>query len=360
MSFVEATLMRAREPPLGERSDPVHTREHDVRGQPTALDVDRLVDVAVVDGRRVARPGVGDERRSLFDVLGDETLERGRRRVGEHGHAAPPESSGLSALDSHAYQDLLAPLSATTKPGLLATEVGLVDFDGAGEPVAPGTDEHRAEPVQHRPGRLVGAELKGPLQALRRDPILRRRELPAHREPHREWRPAPVEQRVCRHGRVPVAAGALAAPPGHDPATRVLAPRADEALRPAQPREVVEAVGIGSEPRLELSGRAWVVHSTLGAVDHPSRLVDSDGYPVPAFGVMPVREHPWASVGSTPPTRPPSLCWRGAERLDRAAPTLRRCVTSATEGTLRGPRALGASGAPRAIRDGRRAPRTAP
>lgn len=277
MSVVEATLMRAREPPLGERSDPVHTREHDVRGQPTALDVDRLVDVAVSDGWRIAGPGVGDEHRSLFDVLGDETLERGRRRVGEHGHAAPTESS---ELDGHADQDLLALLPAATKLGLLATEVGLVDFDGAGEPVAPGTDEHRAEPVQHRPGRLVGAELKGPLQALRLDPILRRRELPAHREPRREWRPAPLEQRVCRHGRVPVAAGALVGPIGHGPATRVLTEWANEALRPAQPSNVVETVSVGPEPRLELAGRALVVHSTLGTIDHPTSVVGSDGYPV--------------------------------------------------------------------------------
>ena len=213
MSFVKATLMSTREPPLGERGDPVHTREHDMGGLPVALDVDRLVDVAVSDGWRIAGPGVGDERRPLFDVLGDETLERGRRRVGEHRHAAPTEPSGLSELDSHADQDLLALLAATTKAWFLATEVGFVDFDGAAEPVAPGTDEHRAEPVQHGPGRLVGAELKGPLQALRRDPVLRRRELPAHREPHRERRPAPVEQSACRHGRLLLAARALEAPP---------------------------------------------------------------------------------------------------------------------------------------------------
>ncbi len=249
-------------------------------GLPAALDVDRLVDVAVSDGWRIARPGIGDERRSLFDVLGDEALERGRRRVGEHGHAAPTESSGLSELDGHADQDLLALLPAAAQSGLLATEVGLVDFDGAAEPVAPGTDEHRAEPVQHRPGRLVGAELKGPLQALRRDPVLRRRELPAHREPHRERRPASIEQCACRHGRLLLAARALEAPPDHGPSTRVLALRANEALRPAQPGKVVEAVSIGSEPRLELSGRAWVVHSTLGAIAHPTRVVGSDGYPL--------------------------------------------------------------------------------
>ncbi len=167
MSFVKATLMSAREPPLGEGGDPVHNREHDVGGLPTALDVDRLVGVTVSDGWRIAGPGVGDERRPRFDVLGYEALERGRRRVGEHRHAAPTEPSGLSELNGHADQDLLALLAAAAQSGFLATEVGFVDFDGAAEPVAPGTDEHRAEPVQHRPGRLVGAELKGPLQALR-------------------------------------------------------------------------------------------------------------------------------------------------------------------------------------------------
>ena len=170
MSFVKATLMSTREPPLGERGDPVHTREHDMGGLPVALDVDRLVDVAVSDGWRIAGPGVGDERRPLFDVLGDETLERGRRRVGEHRHAAPTEPSGLSELDSHADQDLLALLAATTKAWFLATEVGFVDFDGAAELVAPGTDEHRTEPVQHGPGRLVGAELERALQAEGQDP----------------------------------------------------------------------------------------------------------------------------------------------------------------------------------------------
>ena len=283
MSFVKATLMSAREPPLGERGDPVHTREHDMGGLPAALDVDRLVDVAVSDGWRIAGPGVGDERRPLFDVLGDETLERGRRRVGEHRHAAPAESSGLSELDGHADQDLLALLAATTKAWFLATEVGFVDFDGAAEPVAPGTDEHRAEPVQHGPGRLVGAELKGPLQALRRDPVLRRRELPAHREPHRERRPAPIEQCACRHGRLLLAARALEALPGHGPSTRVLALRTNEALRPAQPGKVVEAVSIGSEPRLELSSRPWVVHSPFEMGDHGSNIVRSDGYPLHFF-----------------------------------------------------------------------------
>ena len=68
----------AEHPSLGEGSDSMHAWEHDVCGLAAPLDVDRLVKVAVPDGWRVARPGVGDEGGSLLDVLGDESVERRR------------------------------------------------------------------------------------------------------------------------------------------------------------------------------------------------------------------------------------------------------------------------------------------
>jgi hypothetical protein len=232
MRVVEATLMSAREPPLRERGDPVHSREHDVGGLPTALEVDRLVDVAVSDGWRIAGPGVGDERRSLrcSRLRNARARTQTRRRAPPCGTdrilgalgARRPRRPGPSSL-----------LSAAAQSGLLAAEVRLIDFDGAGEAVAPGTDEHRAEPVQHRPGRLIGAELKGPLQALRRDPVLRRRELPAHREPHRERRSAPVEQSASRHSGPLRAACALVSPVCDAPTSSVLTPGTDETLGPA-------------------------------------------------------------------------------------------------------------------------------
>ena len=40
----------------------------------------------------------------------------------------------------------------------LAADVGLVDLHDAGQPVASGPDQHRTQPVQHRPRGLVAAE----------------------------------------------------------------------------------------------------------------------------------------------------------------------------------------------------------
>jgi hypothetical protein len=43
--------------------------------------------------------------------------------------------------------------------------------------------------------------------------------------------------------------------------------RAGEAVRPTQPVQVVQAVGVGAKPRLELAKRTWIVLSGLGTGD---------------------------------------------------------------------------------------------
>src|SRR5450759_3967026 len=55
------------------------------------------------------------------------------------------------------------------------------------------------------------------------------------------------------------AAGALVPAITDRPPTGVVAARAHEAVRPAQPLQVVQAVGVGREPGLELPGRPRVV-----------------------------------------------------------------------------------------------------
>src|SRR5664280_1004590 len=53
------------------------------------------------------------------------------------------------------------------------------------------------------------------------------------------------------------------------PATSVAAVWADEAVRPAQPLQVVQAVGVSPEPGLELAHGSRVVHADAGAVHRP-------------------------------------------------------------------------------------------
>ena len=64
-------------------------------------------------------------------------------------------------LHSHAYQRLLAFLAATTQSGFFPADERLVDLDPAGEPLSPRTHQYRTKPLQHRPRRLVRADLEG-------------------------------------------------------------------------------------------------------------------------------------------------------------------------------------------------------
>lgn len=71
----DRALVGAEDPALGQGSDAVYTRKHEMGRLAAALYVDRLVHVVVPHGRRVARPPIGDKGGSWLDVLGDETLE---------------------------------------------------------------------------------------------------------------------------------------------------------------------------------------------------------------------------------------------------------------------------------------------
>jgi hypothetical protein len=71
---------------------------------------------------------------------------------------------------------------------------------------------------------------------------------------------------------------ALIAPVGQLPRPPMAALRADEAPRPAQPSQIVQAVGVRPEPRLELAQRTWIVLSPLETGDPPI-LLRLNGYP---------------------------------------------------------------------------------
>src|SRR5664280_1649890 len=128
-------------------------------------------------------------------------------------------------------------------------------------PLSPGSSPPMkvSPPPPCRSGGRVGADLQRPLQAQRRDAVLLRSEHPASSEPHRQRRPPLVEQGARGHRGTRPAAGALVPAITDRPPTGVVAARAHEAVRSAQPLQVVQAVGVGREPGLELPGRPRVV-----------------------------------------------------------------------------------------------------
>ena len=188
-------------------------------------------------------------------------MQRGGRPVGQHRHAAPADPLRLPDLYRDAGQDLLAPGTATAQARLLAADVGLVDFHRPGQPDPARPYQHRPQPVQHRPRRLVRADLQRALHAQRGDAVLAASEHPADGKPDSQRRARPVEDRPGRHRGTSVAAGAPEPAITHPPAAGMAAALADEPARPAQPLQVVQAVRIGTEPRLELARRPRVMHA---------------------------------------------------------------------------------------------------
>src|SRR6185437_4089568 len=107
-----------------------------------------------------------------------------------------------------------------------------------------------------------------------------RGERPAGREPHGQRRARLVEDRAGRH-RGPVPAGGAHDPAiTRPPASNAVAPGAFEPVWPAQPLQIVQAVGIGAEPGLKLADRAWVVQPATD-LSHGLSLLRLNGEPRP-------------------------------------------------------------------------------
>ena len=66
------------------------------------------------------------------------------------------------------------------------------------------------------------------------------------------------------------------------PAPRVAAPRTPEPGRPSEPLQVVQAVRIGPEPRLELAKGPRIVGASPRVI-HPLSLLRLNGYPRTEF-----------------------------------------------------------------------------
>lgn len=107
--------------------------------------------------------------------------------------------------------------------------------------------------MKHGPDGLIGTDIKRTLQTQRSDPVLAGGEEPAGGEPQGQGRARAVEDRSGGDGASGAARGTLETPVAQSPGGAPLASRADETGGPAQPLEVVQAVGIGSKPRLKLT-----------------------------------------------------------------------------------------------------------
>ena len=151
-----------------------------------ALEIDRLVVVALGRQAEVAAPAVGGHGRRLGDVGGEEGFQALGRGVGQRGEPEPAEAAaaGLAAagLDRPGDQGLAGGAPAALA-GPRAADVGLVGLDAPGQGLAVGADHGLAELVQPGPGGLVAAQAQLPLELGGGDPALAGRHQVDRQEP---------------------------------------------------------------------------------------------------------------------------------------------------------------------------------
>src|SRR5271167_4256663 len=186
-------------------------------------------------------------------------MKGGCRGIHQGRHPAAPEPFGIQDLDRNTGEDFLPLGAATREPQFPPSDVGLVNLYPSTEALPIRANQDRAETMKHGPHRLVGSELQGPLQAQRRDAVFPSRKMPAGREPDCEGGAGPIEDGACHHGGALSASRALISAVAKPPSSRESTGRADKAARPSQPFQVVQAIGIGLEPRLEVSKGFGVV-----------------------------------------------------------------------------------------------------
>jgi hypothetical protein len=115
--------------------------------------------------------------------------------------------------------------------------------------------------VQHRPRRLVGAQPQHALKPQRRDAVLLADHLPRDGEPHRQPRAGVLEDRARGARHPPATPSAALHAIRHLPAGLTAAVWAHEAVRPAQPVQLVQTRRIVEEPRAQFPVGPWVVQA---------------------------------------------------------------------------------------------------
>src|SRR5208282_2251535 len=112
MISLDRSLVRSEKPPLGQRRHTMHAGHQ--LGRLVAGDDETFVRIETLGGRPIGLPPVGEDGRTLHDVVDEEAAQGVCGPIGDRCHPASAQSSGLFALDSHRYQGLLLSPTASS------------------------------------------------------------------------------------------------------------------------------------------------------------------------------------------------------------------------------------------------------
>lgn len=265
MIFFKGALMRTHQPSLNQRGNAVYARQDLVGVFAGALDGRSLVDVFVFGGAGVGCKPVGVDRRVRLDVLSYKRLECFSFCVGNNLQTAAPEALGGEQFNGNRHQHL----AFCTAPAFAVphtTEDGFINFDVSGQHLVPGMADCAPEPVQHRPGCLIGAKSKNSMQRFGGNTIFSCGHVPSGSEPNSQRRSGVMKDCASRGGD---SISARITPPltiPHTPALRAMTRRALKPIPPSNPVKVVEAGGVTLKPRQEFGVVARVINPRFGCL----------------------------------------------------------------------------------------------
>src|SRR5712691_13486633 len=218
----------------------------------------------------VSMPSIGANSRAATHRPSHEG--RDRRRRGADGHRQPQSSRSPSlALDGAEHNDLFRAQLATTETFLASADDRLVRFDEPRERRSATAIHQSADLVEPSPGGLV-IEAKQARDLQRRASALAGDEAADDPEPEQERFACAVKESPRRERDLVTAGRALVAwSRRQPPATPATASRADKAIGPPQPSQVLDTVALGRKPPLELQLRTREIHaaSLKGSLDDP-------------------------------------------------------------------------------------------
>ncbi len=227
----------------------------------------RLVEDQVIVFEQLAlgvpAPRVGDDCGAWGDRRFHERAEAGSAHVRDHLHADPAQPPLINDLNCNSDNGFSLSVAATP-PFFHTSNVGLIDLDDAVEPAASRTDHRPTKLVQPSPRGLIALQSEIPLEAQGVRSILLTGDLPSRQEPGSKRTACAVEDRPGQHRSLSLALSAHEPPARRPPRwANCPAARADEAVPPANSREVGQAALLIGEELVEFDTVAGVVHPSL-------------------------------------------------------------------------------------------------
>jgi len=262
--FFEGALVSPHQPTLNERCDTVYARQNLVGFFAGTLDGRTLMDVIVFRGTGIGYQSIRADGRARFDVLLNKGFERFGFGVGDNLQAATPKPLWGEQFYGDGHQHL----TFGTAPALAlahASKDSLIHFNVSGQHIVTGMADCAPEPVQHRPGCLIGAKSKNSMQRFGGNPIFSCGQVPSGSEPNSQGRSGVMKDCASRGGD---SISARIAPPLailHAPALRAVTRRALKPVLPSNPVKIVEAGSVIRKPRQKLGVVARVINPRLGS-----------------------------------------------------------------------------------------------